>query len=302
MPTHGDTPPPPEDETCSGRECDSKFHSGINLRDPILTISVLGREWHSGRNTIFGSAPESAFLLQGFAVVCCRGPSSLLLERRLRARSSVGAGPLSSYNRDMHNWSPVLAERSPPRGSALTLEEWIKLPEEATGEWMDGHLAEEEVTEPVHDLAVSWLIALFRAWLAGRGFVFASDVKFVVNPTRGRKPDVSVYFPERAAPPRRGALRVPPDVMVEVVSPSPADERRDRVEKMREYAAFGVRYYWIVDPALGSLEIFELDGGRFAQAMAATEGVMTDPPGCPGMRLDLDGLWSELARLDDDEE
>src|SRR6266487_922375 len=120
------------------------------------------------------------------------------------------------------SWSPALASRSATPGRRLDLEAWIALPEDEPGELVDGHLTEEEVPDPIHGLAVSWLIALFRSWLANRGgFVFDSDVKFVVSPTRGRKPDVSVYLPERAAPPRRGALTDPPDIMVEVVSASP---------------------------------------------------------------------------------
>jgi Uma2 family endonuclease len=179
----------------------------------------------------------------------------------------------------------------------------VALPEEEAGELVDGFVSEEEAADPIHGLAVSWLIMLFRIWLADRGgFVFDSDVKCVVSATRGRKPDVSVYFPGRPAPPRRGALREPPDIMVEVVSPSPADERRDRVEKMDEYASFGVPYYWLVDPALGSLEIFELVAGRFTRCVAATAGVLRDVPGCPELEIDLDRLWAELGRLDPNDE
>jgi Uma2 family endonuclease len=76
-----------------------------------------------------------------------------------------------------------------------------------------------------------------------------------------------------------------------------ADERRDRVEKMGEYASFGVRFYWLVDPALGSVEIFELHEGRFARAVAATAGELRHVPGCPGLTVDVDELWAELARL-----
>jgi len=195
-------------------------------------------------------------------------------------------------------WSPALAQEVTRTGQFLGLDEWAGLPEDEAGELVDGQLVEEEVPDPIHGLAVSWLIALFRAWLRNRGgFVFDSDVKFAVSSTRGRKADVSIYLPGRAAPPRRGALREPPDILIEVVSPSPADERRDRVEKMGEYAQFGVSYYWVVDPALGSVEIFELDERRYARSAAITSGALSEVPGCPGMVFDVDLLWAELARL-----
>jgi len=196
-------------------------------------------------------------------------------------------------------WSPALRPPEIPPSRELSLEDWIRLPEDVGGELVGGRLMEEEMPDPIHGLAVSWLIAVLRSWLAGQGgFVFDSDVKVVVSPTGGRKPDVSVYLPGRPAPPRRGALREPPDIVVEVISASPRDERRDRVEKMTEYAGAGVRYYWLVDPALGSLEVFELDPSRrYVRALAATGGVIEAVPGCAGLTLDLDGLWAELARL-----
>ena len=201
----------------------------------------------------------------------------------------------------MQSWSPALADAE-AHAVRISMEEWAVLPEDTPGEFVDGHLTEEEVPDPIHELAVSWLIALFRAWLAtGSGFVFASDVKFVVSATRGRKPDVSVYFPKRPAPPRRGPLHTPPDLIVEVVSPSPADERRDRVTKMEEYAAFGVPFYWLLDPALGSLEIFELQGGRCVRVLAAVEGTIDHVPGCDGLVIRLDDLWAELRRLSADD-
>lgn len=179
----------------------------------------------------------------------------------------------------------------------MSIDEWAALPEDDEGELVDGRLEEEEVPDPLHELTVSWLVHALRTWLGVQGFVFTSDLKLVVRPRSGRKPDLSVYLPGRAVP-ARGPLRTPPDIAVEVVTPTPRDERRDRVEKMDDYAAFGVRWYWIVDPALGSVEIFERDvAGNFARVRAVTAGQFEDVPGCPGLALDVDALWAELARL-----
>ena len=180
----------------------------------------------------------------------------------------------------------------------MTLEQWAALPEDEPGELVDGRLEEEEVPNLVHERAVAWLIRVLDIWLGLRGFVFGSDAKYVVRPNRGRKPDVAVYLnADGSRLPRDGVVRVPPDIIVEVVSPTPRDERRDRIEKMDEYAAFGVRFYWILDPGLQSLEIFELAGGRYARAARATEGRMDSVPGCAGLTIDLDELWNDVSRL-----
>ena len=59
-----------------------------------------------------------------------------------------------------------------------------------------------------------------------------------------------------------------------------------------------VLWYWIVDPTLQSLEIFELIDGRYARAARATEGRLEVVPGCSGLQLDLDKIWVRISRLD----
>jgi len=200
----------------------------------------------------------------------------------------------------MQSWlAPPMPTSSTPRGRALTAAEWVGRDEDEGGELVDGHLEDEEVPDFTHELVISWLIHVVRIWLDGRGFVVGSESKVLLGPRHGRKPDCIIYLPDSPPPPRRGPLTQPPDVLVEVVTPTPRDERRDRIIKMAEYATFGVPWYWLVDPALTSVEIFERDAaGRYARVAAVTEGRL-EVPGCPGLVLDVDGLWAELGRLGD---
>lgn len=185
----------------------------------------------------------------------------------------------------------------------MTVHAWAALPEDAPGELRDGLLEEEEVPDLTHETAVLWLGALLRAWaVALGGFAFGSEVKYALSHLGGRKPDLSVFFAGRPALPRRGSVTVPPDLAVEVVSPSPADQRRDRITKLAEYAAFGVRFYWLLDPSARTLEILELGSdGRYVHVLGAAEGRLSEIPGCAGLTLDLDELWREIDRLGPEE-
>ncbi|MBI2892737.1 MAG: Uma2 family endonuclease [Deltaproteobacteria bacterium] len=180
----------------------------------------------------------------------------------------------------------------------ITFGEWVDLPEDEGGEFVDGYLVEEEDVGALHDVVVAWVVALLSSWTASRGAVVGvSDTRFALSPRRGRKPDAWMYLAGHR-PPAEGAVSVPPDLLVEVVSAKPRDQRRDRVEKLGEYAAFGVRWYWIVDPQLRSFEVFELGAdGRYSHALGATAGRLEDVPGLADLIVDLDALWATADSL-----
>lgn len=73
-------------------------------------------------------------------------------------------------------------------------------------------------------------------------------------------PDVSGWRADRVPEIEDAvAIEVVPDWVCEVLSPGNA--RYDRLTKMDRYAALGVRWAWLVDPAERLLEVYELVGG-----------------------------------------
>lgn len=123
----------------------------------------------------------------------------------------------------------------------MTLQEWSELDEDVEGELVDGVLEEEEIATFLHELVVMWLARILGTWARRRrqGFVAGSEAKIAVGPRRGRKPDLSVYLRGRAPVLTDALVRTPPHIVVEVVSPRPSDARRDRVEKISDYARAG---------------------------------------------------------------
>jgi Uma2 family endonuclease len=186
----------------------------------------------------------------------------------------------------------------------MSLEEWAAMDEDEPGELVDGRLVEEEVPSYPHEIIIAWFVRMLGNWAVGRGArVTGSGVKYAVAPRRGRIPDLSVYLPGGARHPGRAALaRRPPSIALEVISSTPRDHRRDRVEKVADYAVFGVRWYWLLDPEARTFEILELGAdGRYVHALGATSEVVEQVPGCEGLRLDLAELWTELDSLDEDD-
>lgn len=192
----------------------------------------------------------------------------------------------------------MAAQHPQPLQPRVSAEDWASMPEEEKFELVAGELEAEEVPDYVHEVIVAWLIRVLGGWVCPRGgFIAASEARFILSPEQGRKPDVSVFLPGGARPPRRGPVRIPPDLAVEVISPRARDVRRDRIDKHDAYARFGVRQYWLVDPEARTLEIWRLnERGTYERLVGAAAGAVV-VEGLDGLVVDLDALWAETDRL-----
>lgn len=63
------------------------------------------------------------------------------------------------------SWPPLLDRTPAPPLRPISVDEWLQLPEEEQGEFVDGFPVDEEVPDAVHGLAVTWLIQMMRVWL-----------------------------------------------------------------------------------------------------------------------------------------
>jgi Uma2 family endonuclease len=80
-------------------------------------------------------------------------------------------------------------------------------------------------------------------------------------------PDFAGWRRERMPKlPAGAAFELPPDWVCEIASPKTA--RYDRTRKMRIYAREQIGHLWIVDPLARTLEVFRLEGKRFAHLQA----------------------------------
>ncbi len=86
-----------------------------------------------------------------------------------------------------------------------------------------------------------------------------------LEPDHVRFPDLCYLSPEKLGDPREVQDLV--DLMVEVVSPSPADRKRDLEEKRADYARTGVSEYWIVDPETETITVLTLPAGKTEYAV-----------------------------------
>jgi Uma2 family endonuclease len=87
-----------------------------------------------------------------------------------------------------------------------------------------------------------------------------------------------------------GYVHSAPQLVVEVLSP--ANTRREREEKIADYARIGVPEVWVVSPEGGTVEILNLAEGYLRSAQVLREGVLT-PVHFPGVHVEIARIWPE---------
>jgi Uma2 family endonuclease len=155
---------------------------------------------------------------------------------------------------------------SAPHGTAIaerlvTAEELLDHPEWNPCELVRGEVVHMSPANAKHGQIAIRITRKLLAYVDAKdaGELFAAETGFVLerNPDTVRGPDI-MFLAKKRIP--RGGIRseflpVPPDLAVEVVSPS--DPFSEVMKKAQSYTAAGVRLVWVVDPQTRQAHVFQ---------------------------------------------
>jgi len=114
-------------------------------------------------------------------------------------------------------------------------------------------------------------------------------------PRNDYEPDVCFFGPEKAASLQPGQRQLPPpDFIAEVLSES--TEAKDRGEKFQDYAAHGVREYWIIDPDQEVLEQYVAAEGVYQLRQKSGTGEVRSVV-VPGFSIPVRALFDAQVTL-----
>jgi len=189
----------------------------------------------------------------------------------------------------------------------VTWTEWRQMPEDnRIIELWQGEIVMSPAASRKHQRVVFLMATAFEAAVqafgAGEMYIAPFDVRLGIDTVL--QPDVLVVAGGTTATVNEGWIDGPPDLVVEVVSPT--GRRRDFVRKLTMYRDAGVPEYWVVEPSLGRVLVNRLEAGEYVATMVAGDsipcpalgGVAVDISWLEGFRDGMAGVQQEPATYD----
>jgi Uma2 family endonuclease len=197
------------------------------------------------------------------------------------------------------------AEKLDPPPRRATLADLKAVPRHKIGEIIRGTLYIFSRPAPKHAAAASTIgFELGGPYHRGRGgpggwwILDEPELHFpdpeIADEVEAVVPDLAGWRVERMPElPDTAYFALAPDWICEVISPS--TEAHDRARKMSIYAREGVRHAWLIDPLLRTLEVFELDAGRWFMLGVYENDAKVKAEPFDAIELELAVLWSKPA-------
>ena len=182
-----------------------------------------------------------------------------------------------------------------PAEKKATYEDLLRLPENQVGEIIGGRLHASPRPAPRHARASSSLgdelVSPYDKGRGGPGGWWILDEPELHLDEDVLVPDLAGWRRERLPTlPESAWFELAPDWVCEVLSPS--TERLDRAEKMPIYAAHGVRWAWLIDPAIHTLEAYELRDGHWMLLTVLDEDKPVSVAPFDAIEFPLSALWA----------
>lgn len=139
-------------------------------------------------------------------------------------------------------------------------------------EFINGEIIFHSPVRMQHNSATKLLCKLIDTFVAKNKLGFVGIEKIMISLTRNDyEPDVCFFGNDKAKSFKRRQVQFPaPDLVIEVLSDSTA--KVDRETKFQDYAAHGIREYWIVDADKEVVEQYELKNEKYQLLLKAKDG------------------------------
>lgn len=178
--------------------------------------------------------------------------------------------------------------------TAVEFWEFVNLPENADKhfERIDGEII-EVMPSSIKSSVIANLIAHFITLFVlthKLGFVSGADGGYDVEDENTFAPDVAFISKARQSTlPDTGFNRIPPDLVVEVVSPSDLKDPKRRIQrKLEKYLAAGIPLIWYVYLERQEVEVYEL--GK-SMRVVGIDDVLDGGAVLPGFTLALKDVF-----------
>ena len=178
----------------------------------------------------------------------------------------------------------------------MTAAEFTALPEDAARtryELVQGEVIVSPSPSFPHARVVTELSILLGSHIEKHalGMLF-SDIDTYFGPEDVRRPDLFFFRSDRLYLLESLCPKEPPDLCVEVLSPS--NWRTDTEDKFQLYEAAGVGNYWIVDPMEKSVLGYSLRDGRYVNSGHGAGSDHVCLPPFDDFQIPLAKLWWPL--------
>jgi Uma2 family endonuclease len=176
----------------------------------------------------------------------------------------------------------------------VTYEEWLTMPEvdDAIEEVVNGEIVTIPPPKFRHANVVESLANILRRQLdPAQMRILISPFGLVIreSPLVMRTPDLAVFRKDKMVE-RDGYIRSAPELIVEVLSP--ANTRREREQKLRDYETLAAPEVWVLSPEARTIEVLLLEAGKLKTVSTLREGQLR-PRQFPEAGVDVASVWPD---------
>ncbi len=150
----------------------------------------------------------------------------------------------------------------------------------------------------IHETLTQFLFLALYQYIERRnlGKVYSNGIRLRIRPRKVRLPDV-IFLQRDHFHALHNRVWDGADLVMEVVSDSPSDKRRDYEEKLFDYAEAKIAEYWIIDPERQVVIVHQLAGSNYSQPAEYVRGQIAGSALLEGFGVDVGSLFAAAENI-----